>query len=154
MGYNDNKGFSQPPGYGPEVTSEDRGFLLSGKSTDHKSVWIHKDTQDNENTGKVTRLRPGLVLVSNVAGTFFVNPEHADAKAAADLKSGDVVILAEYRETKDAADAVQDITAKVLTLGSVIAERILYGAGTLAADKALIRAAAPRIEFVSGHEPL
>ncbi len=154
MGYNDNEGFSQPPGYGPEVTSEDRGILLNGGPQDFKSVWLHEDTEDNQNTSKVTRLRPGLVLVPNVARTFFVNPEHADAIAAADLLVGDPVVLTEYREMKDAAGDVQSITAKVLTLGSVISERLLFGSGTSAGDKTIIKAAMPRVAVVAGHEPL
>jgi hypothetical protein len=152
--YNDNKGFSQPPGYGPESESEDRGILLSGSPRDFKSIWIDKDTEDNENVGKVTRLRPGLVLVPNVARTFHVNPEHADAMAAEDLLPGDPVVLTEYRETKDGSDTVQHITAKALIMGSVISERLLFGDGTSDPDIALIKAAMPRVSIVAGHEPL
>lgn len=154
MGYKDHQGFSQPPGYGPESSSEDRGIFMDGSPRDFKSIWIHEDTVDNENVGKTTRLRPGLVLVPNVARTFYVNPEHADAMAAADLLPGDPVVLTEYRDTKDAADATQNITAKALIMGKVISERLLFGSGTVDGDKALIKAAMPRVSVVAGHEPL
>ena len=154
MGYNDQQGWSQPPGYGPSASSEDRGILYLPCETAYDAKWIEKDTVDNENSGKETRLRPGLVLVPNVARTFYVNPEHSDAMAAEDLLPGDPVVLSEYREMKDGSGTVQHITAKCLTLGSVISERLLFGSGTSSDDKALIKAAMPRILVVAGHEPL
>lgn len=154
MGYNDQLGMSQAPGYGPEVSSEDRGILLQPCATAYDSKWLKSDTVDNENTSKTTRLRPGLVLVPNIARTYYVNPEHADAMDASDLLPGDPVVLSEYRETKDGAGVAQDITAKVLTLGTVISERLLFGSGTSADDAALIKAAMSRILVVPGHEPL
>ncbi len=149
------KGWSQAPGYGPERRSEDRGILLQPCQTAFDSKWIDKDTQDNENTDRVTSLRPGLVLIPNTARTFYVNPEHSDAMDAADLLPGDPVILAEWRETKDDNGDEQNIIGgKCLTMGTVISERLLFGSGTSSDDKAAIKAAMPRILVVAGHEPL
>jgi len=79
----------------------------------------------------------------NVARTYYVHPEHADAVAAEDLLVGDPVVLSEYLETKDNGGTARDITAKVLTMGTVISERLLFGSGTSTPDKALIKAAMP-----------
>lgn len=154
MGNKDNLGWSQPPGYSAERTSAEREFLYLPCETAYDAKWLASDTLDNQNSGNTTRLRAGLVLVPNVARTLYVHPEHADAVAAADLLVGDPVILAEVRETKDDGGTARSITAKVLTLGSVIDERILFGSGTSSPNKALIKAAMPRVLFVAGHEPL
>jgi hypothetical protein len=153
--YGDNKGWSQAPGYGPKTTSEDREILYRPNHVEFDEVWIQKDTVDNENTGKTSGLRPGLVLVPGTGASagMYVNPEHADATAAASLVVNDVVILGEFRETKDQSGTVQHITAKVIRHAFVIAENVLYGSGTSSPNKVLIRAAAPQIGFISGHQP-
>lgn len=152
--YNDNKGFSQAPGYGAEATSEARSILMDGSPREFVSKWLYSSTEDDENTGKETRLRPGLVLVPNVARTFYVNVGHADAVQPDDLLVNDPVVLTEYREMQDGAGNVQNIIAKCLSLGKVISERLLFGDGTSAPDIALIKAAMPRILCEAGHEPL
>jgi hypothetical protein len=156
MGYRDDLAPSQPPGYGLRYESEQREFLYRPLESAYMDVTIDKDTVDTENSGKTTRLRPGLVLVPNVARTLYVNLEHADSPVQADLALvlvGDPVVLSEYRETKDAAGVVQNITAKVLTMGNVIAERILWGATTTDYVKGVIKSKMPRVLFTPGHEP-
>jgi hypothetical protein len=156
MGYRDDLAPSQPPGYGLKYETEERGFLYRPLETAYMDAFLDKDTQDTENSGKETRLRPGMILVPNVARDRYVNLEHADSPVQTDLAlvlQGDPVILSEYREMKDAAGTVQHITAKVLTMGNVIAERILWGSSTTDYVKSQIKLAMPRVLFTPGHEP-
>jgi hypothetical protein len=150
MGYKDELGFSQMPGYQAEVTSEDRIFLANSDHVVHDSVQLHKDTVDNENTGKTTRLRPGLALKRVEGGGndgYYVNCEHADAPTAANTK--DLVILAEYKEMKDQAGVVQHVTAKVVRHGFIMDGQVLWGSGTSGADKTTLKGKNTLLAFVT-----
>jgi len=128
MGYNEELGHSQLPGVSDAVEQTQKVYKYDNQHCVFDGVRIHKDTDDEGNTGAEWKLRPGLALVLVINGGpndgMYVDLDHADAPANNDVT--DVVILDEWVDLKDKTGTRQNVQAKVLVHGQVKNDEIEY----------------------------
>jgi len=148
MGYKQESGQDQLPGVSDAVEQTQKVYKYDNVHAAFDGVRIHKDTDDEGNSGSEHKLRPGLVLVKVITGEnagMYVDLDHADAPANGDVS--DVVILDEWKDLKDKTGTRQNVQAKVMVHGQVVDAQLEYNSAD-ATRQGIAQGKAKLIRFV------
>ena len=134
---------------GPTVEQESFKFLKDNTHNFRRGVRIEKDTEDTGHTGKVHKLRAGLVLVRVEAGPNtgkYVHSAHADAPLTVDIEAA--VLLMEVIDMRNKEGDREDKLASGLIHGLVNESEVVFGTAD-AARIAKIKEVLPLVQFES-----
>lgn len=147
--YNQHLGQDRMPGPGPTIEQETFDpFLKQQDFIIRRGVVIEKDSEDAGHTDKVTKLRPGCVVVRVEAGGNkgkYVPVDHADAPAAASVQQAGILEGLVNMRKRDGSDAVEDQHA-LIVIGGVIDEDEIILVDPLYIEE--VKAALPLCHFI------